>query len=402
MKKILILGGAKAQVPLIEAAKQEGYYVVLCDWTTTNPGIPLADKHYQVSTLDLQAVLEVARKEKVDGVISNSEAAMVNVAAISSELSLVGNSVESVELLQSKCGFRMLQKKVGVFAPEAFERDNAEAFLQEIGKLRFPVVVKPSKSSGSRGTAVFDSFDRDGIEKAFWNCAEFSSDGKVTGEEYVKMSTLMNFEAEAFVHQGKILWQGLFSNIRMEKLPLVPHLDVFPRIMSGEQQEMLEIQTSRILDAAGFQYGEVNIEGYFTRGGKLFIIEINARQGGGSNPKLVYDHCGINLYKLLVTTCCGDDSYFEQVLAEEHAENCITHILVFPTQSGIFRKISISPEVEPYVYHITQSVPQGEKVRKAMDATDDVGMVRLRFPDRETQMALLPKLDSLICAEVEP
>ena len=58
MKKLLILGGAEAQVPLIQAAKKEEYHVVLCDWTT-NPRIKYADKHYQVSTLDRDAVIRI-------------------------------------------------------------------------------------------------------------------------------------------------------------------------------------------------------------------------------------------------------------------------------------------------------------------------------------------------------
>ena len=61
MKKILVLGGAKAQVPLIEAAKKEGYYVVLCDWTTTNPGIALADKHYQVEMKKLMELFQIPK-----------------------------------------------------------------------------------------------------------------------------------------------------------------------------------------------------------------------------------------------------------------------------------------------------------------------------------------------------
>ena len=97
MKKILILGGAEAQVPLIQAAKKEGYYVVLCDWTMTNPGIKYADKHYQVSTLDKDAVLRVAVEEKIDGVISNSEPAMRNVSCIAEELRLRGNPVSAAE-----------------------------------------------------------------------------------------------------------------------------------------------------------------------------------------------------------------------------------------------------------------------------------------------------------------
>ena len=31
MKKVLIMGGGINQLPLIEAAKSEGYYTILCD-----------------------------------------------------------------------------------------------------------------------------------------------------------------------------------------------------------------------------------------------------------------------------------------------------------------------------------------------------------------------------------
>lgn len=51
-KKLLLLGTNNGQVQLIKAAKEEGYYVIACDYTNDNPGLPFVDKHYQVSYLD--------------------------------------------------------------------------------------------------------------------------------------------------------------------------------------------------------------------------------------------------------------------------------------------------------------------------------------------------------------
>lgn len=65
MKKILLLGGSAQQVIAIETAKKLGYYTVLCDFLTDNPGQYVADKFYLVSTTDKDAVLEVAQKEKL-------------------------------------------------------------------------------------------------------------------------------------------------------------------------------------------------------------------------------------------------------------------------------------------------------------------------------------------------
>ena len=78
MKKILILGANNSQVQLIQAAKKEGYYVVVCDYADDNPGLPLVDKHYQVSYLDQEEVLSIAKEEHIDGVIGNQTIAACN------------------------------------------------------------------------------------------------------------------------------------------------------------------------------------------------------------------------------------------------------------------------------------------------------------------------------------
>ena len=68
MKKILLLGGSAQQIVAIETAKRMGYYTVLCDYLTDNPGQHYADKFYLCSTTDKEAVLQVAQEEKVDGI----------------------------------------------------------------------------------------------------------------------------------------------------------------------------------------------------------------------------------------------------------------------------------------------------------------------------------------------
>ena len=52
MKKILLLGGSAQQIIAIETAKRLGYYTVLCDYLTDNPGQYHADKFYSVSTTE--------------------------------------------------------------------------------------------------------------------------------------------------------------------------------------------------------------------------------------------------------------------------------------------------------------------------------------------------------------
>ena len=70
MKKVLLLGGSAQQVIAIETAKKLGYYTILCDFLTDNPGQYVADRFYLVSTTDKDAVLEVAAKEHINGILA--------------------------------------------------------------------------------------------------------------------------------------------------------------------------------------------------------------------------------------------------------------------------------------------------------------------------------------------
>ena len=67
-QKILLLGGSAQQVVAIETAKRMGYHTVLCDYLPDNPGQYVADKYYNVSTTDVEAVYEVAKNEGVSGI----------------------------------------------------------------------------------------------------------------------------------------------------------------------------------------------------------------------------------------------------------------------------------------------------------------------------------------------
>ena len=70
MEKILILGGTHFQVPVIQYSKEQGYRVITCDYLPDNPGHLLSDEYYNVSTTDKEAVLDLARGLKVDGVLA--------------------------------------------------------------------------------------------------------------------------------------------------------------------------------------------------------------------------------------------------------------------------------------------------------------------------------------------
>ena len=69
-KIIMLLGGSAQQVVAIKTAKNLGYYTVLCDYLPDNPGQYVADKYYNASTTDVEAVYQIAKDEQVDGILA--------------------------------------------------------------------------------------------------------------------------------------------------------------------------------------------------------------------------------------------------------------------------------------------------------------------------------------------
>ncbi|MBR3020286.1 MAG: hypothetical protein IKH57_25005 [Clostridia bacterium] len=385
MKKLLILGGAEAQVPVIQAAKKEGYYVVLCDWTTTNPGIKYADKHYQVNTLDTDAVIRVAVEENIDGVISNSEPAMLNVSRIAKELHLRGNSIACMETLLSKDRFRSLQEAAGVYAPKHYLAENETDFLNAAEKMPCPFVVKPAASSASRGTTVVSSYDPEGLKALYRINTDYSWNDQCMIEEFVDMPSLTMIEGDLFVLNKEILWDGLFFTTRSRITPMLPMTYSLP--LRTDPIQLSEIQSTlvKILDAAGFTFGELNVEMYFTQDNRLFVIELNPRQGGAGIPAFIFRHCGIDMYKLLVTTAVNDDRYFNSLKQFNRECHYVSRHSVFSHSAGVYKGIRCSPIIQKYVKKIEERISCGEAVQACRNGTDVLAFVDLEFESYELQ-----------------
>ncbi len=400
MKKIVILGGGTNQIPLIKSAKELGYYVVLCDFRDNVEGIVLSDIHYQVNTLNYDEVAEVCEKEKPDGIISNSEPAMPIVAKISQAFGLIGNNEESINSLMSKNKFRALQKRVGCFSPSYFEITSVDEIWTIIDKLKFPIIIKPAQCSGSRGSRRIDYLDKEFIVNTCNDCFHYTTNGKVVVEEFVEMPILTTIEGDIFIHNGKILYDGIFSTTRAAWAPMVPMTYTAPVVINEERLKHLHYVLGSIFRKANIKHGEYNIEGYYTKDGDCFIIEINVRQGGHEIPLLIKDFTGIDYYKLLVSTSVGDDYYWNEVINSNVNYKYIIKQTTFSRFGGKYDGVSIDSDVKKNVYRIEELIRRGETVEKCIDGQSLVAIVDLKFPDRESQLQVYDKMNELIKVKI--
>lgn len=401
MKKILIVGGGINQMPLIQASKRAGYFTVVADFAGKKcPAYSVADRFYNVSTQDEDAIYEVAQKEGIDGIISNSEPSMLIVNSIAEKLGLNGNPVEGVKDLISKNRFRDLQRRARVYTPNHFEVTSVEEVLSASERLTFPVIVKPCESSATRGCKVIEKFDSEVITEAFLRCQQLSRDKKVAVEEFVEMPSLRTIEGDIFVMGDTILWDGLFYTTRASWAPMVPMTYTAPILMDEDKLEMIKSSVSRVLKTNGVRFGEFNMEGFFTKQGEFFIIEINARQGGNFLPDFLQRFTGIDYNRLLVTTCVNDDYYWMSIMATPRSYRYVILNSVYSNKGGIYKGLRFDPSIKDHVRGVKELLLVGDRVEKCVDGTSIVASVMLEFNSMEELYSITPQVIDSIHVEL--
>lgn len=395
-KRLLVLGAGNAQLNLICEAKKMNYYVIVCDNRPDMVGSRIANKYYQVNYMDCDSVFEIAQKEGIDGVISNSEPAMPIVAEIAQKLNLRGTSVSSVNTLISKAKFRALQKKMGVFSPAYYVVDDVDTLLLRASEISFPIIIKPTESCGTQGTTRLDVFDEQNIRDAFEICKTFSRNESVTIEQYVEMNNLRVNDVDVFVCGEEFIWDGWLWEDRAVDAPMLPMTEIFPMELSKEKKQKIEDTVKKLLQGADVTFGEYNVETYFTKDDDVFVIEMNPRQAGNYIPQLIEQHTGVNLCRLLVSTAVNDMSYFNELKSFVRTNNFVTLQVVFSKKTGIMESLYIDPEVKKYVQWINQSVLPGEVVKKGRNAFDAVAFVNLQFDTYENQHKYTDEIEKYI------
>ena len=186
MKKILLLGGSRYLLPVIKSAHELGLYVITCDYLPDNIAHKYSDEYVNVSIIDKEAVLEVAKKLEIDGIMSfATDPGVVTAAYVAEKLGLpYGGSYESVSILQDKGRFRSFLTEHNFNVPHAKSYKNLEDALRDTDFFTWPVIVKPVDSAGSKGVTRVD--DKNELRKAIEYALDFSHCDQFIIEDFIE------------------------------------------------------------------------------------------------------------------------------------------------------------------------------------------------------------------------
>ncbi len=400
MKKILMLGGSMQQIPAITAAKKMGLYTITCDYLPQNPGHKFADEYYNVSTTDQEAVLALAKKLQINGIVAYaSDPAAPTAAYVSGAMGLPGNPYESVQILTHKDLFRDFLAKNGFHTPQAGGYNSYAELLTDIDRFKFPIMVKPVDSSGSKG--VVKVLSKDGLADAVGEALAYSRSKRIVAEEFIQKKGYQ-ISGDGFSVDGKLVFTSYGNELYSGKgtREYVALGEFWPSLLSPELKEKVDAELQRLITALHMRTGAYNIEVILDEKDDVYILELGPRNGGSYIPQLIQYATGVDLVDYTIRAAVGEDC---SGLSMRPAKGCFSNYMLYSTVSGRYQGIRFREAFQKNnlldvfcTYHV------GDEVTAYQNTSHSLGTILFKAESVEEMIALTSHMDAQYQVLVEP
>lgn len=383
MKKLMLLGGMRYLVPVIEAAHKLGVYVITCDYLPNNIAHKYSDEYCNVSILEKDKVLEKAKELKIDGILSFAcDPGVVTAAYVAEKMGLPSSGpYESVEILQNKGKFRKFLTENNFNVPVAKQYTDIKTALNDTEMFNWPVIVKPTDSAGSKGVTKVE--EKDKLKDAINYALKFSHSNEFIIEDFLE-KVGDSSDCDSFSIDGKLKFVSFSAQKFDENCenPYTPAAYTWPASISKIHQEELTNEIQRLLTLLNMKSSIYNIETRECTNGKAYIMECSPRGGGNRLAEMVRYMTGVDMITNIVKVALGmeTDDINQQEIKDNWAE-----IILHSEKEGIFEKLWISDEISSNIVENDLWIEEGTQVGGFSGANEAIGTMVLKF-DSEIQM----------------
>ena len=399
MSKILLLGGSRQQIPVIICAKKRGCHVITCDYLPENPGHRYSDEYYNISTTDKEAILSLAKKLKIDGIVSYaSDPSAVTAAYVAEEMGLPGNPYSSVEILSKKDKFRDFLMEHGFSTPKAKGYFSYEDAKKDFFSFEAPFFVKPIDSSGSKGISLVNHIQQ--LEEAYAKAQFFSREKRIIIEECVS-SCGYQVAGDGFSVDGKLVFR-CFGNDHFDPVnlnPFVPIAATFPCIMPSEIQTKIHEEVQRLIDLLHMKTGAYNFDIRLGNDGSVFLMEVAPRNGGCYIPQIIKLATGTDMVEFTIKAALGEDC---STLRPADPKGCYGYFAIHSHKTGILKNIQIESSVEKNnIVKIYLNQMIGDDIRSYSFSSAAIGILLMKFDSTSEMLEMSDRADKWIQVIVE-
>jgi len=299
-KRLLVLGHPVGTLDIVNYAKKNGVYTIVADWHETSPAKEAADKKFQISTADIEALVNLVKEEKIDAILGGVSDFNFGIALeISEHAGLPFYATrEQWELTSKKHIFKKLCKKFDIPTIREFDIDE-KLKREDLNKIEYPVFVKPVDSAASKGASSCKNEDEFLIGYA--NAIKNSPSRTAIVEKYIENMRDVNLYYTVQDGQFSIsaMCDRYLTYEQGEKYPPLPIAYVYPSKHLQNYIKKHHPQVVKMCQSIGIKNCRFDFCG-FTNGEEFYFYEMSYRLGGTQEWILTEHVNGINAMKFVV------------------------------------------------------------------------------------------------------
>ncbi len=388
----MLLGGIRYLLPVIHAAHEQGYYVITADYLPDNIAHQYSDEYVNVSIIDKDAVLKVAREKHVDGIMSfGVDPGVVSAAYVQEKMGLPSfGPYESVCILQNKDRFRSFLAEHGFNVPKAKGYSNIGEALSDCDSFDYPIIVKPTDSAGSKGVTRVDDISQ--FKKAVEHAFEKSLSGHIIIEDYIEKQGCSS-DTDSFSVDGKLTFVS-FNSQHFDlnaANPYAPAAYTWPSTFTKEEETYLTSEIQRLIFLLGMKTCVYNIETRIGTNGIPYIMELTPRGGGNRLCEMLRYATGEDMITAVTRYVVGDPvPKIEQKSYNGHWAEIIIHA----DKTGVFDCLEISKDLPAEIVEEDLWVGKGNLVNPFEGANDAIGTLVLRFKNEDEMVDAISNTSS--------
>lgn len=362
MKKLLILGGQQKLCDIVNKAREMGVYTVVTDWYENSPAKRIADKYYDVSTSDVDAILQLIRDEQIDGVITgyiDSTLPYYYEICRRAEFPCYLNE-KTLTYCTNKLRFKEICSEAGIKTIPTVDVSG------DLSEVEYPVLIKPADSSGSKGITV--CYNKDMIPKAVERAKRFSKSKSYVAEKFMNCDYVA---AYYIVRNGKAMLSLLMdkdmNHIGRGAIPY-PTAYAAPSRYHDVYIEKIDPKVQKLVQKLEMENG-VFLISFFINGENYYAVEPAARLTATREYVITGDAHGIDPLEMHINHALTGN--FEMTSKNSEPEissaynGSIYCMLLFFVKEGIIGKIEGIDQIKalPGVLDYVQYRDIGAKIR---------------------------------------
>lgn len=355
MKRLLMLSANPSEIPLILAAKEQGYYVITTGNNAKAAGHKYSDEYVKFDYSDYDGIVNLSRKLKIDAVSQGCSDNCALVAAyIGQELGLKGHDTfENACIIHRKDYFKKFVNKECIKSPTAnYFSCMQDALLMNTDGM-YPLIVKPTDQAGGKGIECVGNrveFER-AVKKAF----NKSNIGHIVVEPFIE-GTLHSMST--FIVDQKVISYATFNDYSF-KNRYMTNSGICPADNWERAVDVLIPETEKIAKKLGLVDGLLHMQ-YIMCQGEPWIIEMMRRTPGNNCTTASSRATGIDWKDWIIRAEAGEDCH--GIPETRISQKIYGYHGVMSASDGVVDQIVIEEEFRKYITEINNYVEQGDHI----------------------------------------